>query len=139
MHRLFRRELLICVALLTAACSDNQTPVTPTPILPATITDTFVGTVGPTQLAHTHTFAVASGGTVTATLVTLTPDSTLVVGLAIGTWNGTTCQQVLANDQATQGSTVTGTLSAAGNLCVRIYAVGDIPNVETYQINALHP
>ena len=140
MHRVFLRELLIFAVLLTAACSSNNaTTTTPTPTTPVAITETFVGTLAPNQLAHTHTFAVPNAGTVTATLSSLTPDTTLVIGLSLGTWNGTACQVVLANDQATQGTTITGTISAAGNLCVRVYAVGTIPQVETYQINATHP
>lgn len=142
MHRVFRRELFILAVLavlLTAACSNDTTVVTPSPISPGSITETFVGTLAPDQLAHTHTFAVPSAGSVTATLASLTPDTSLVIGLSLGTWNGTACQVVLANDQASQGTTVTGTISSAGNLCVRVYAVGAIPQLETYQINATHP
>jgi hypothetical protein len=57
----------------------------------------------------------------------------------LGTWNGTACQAVLAKDNAVQGSTLLGTASTAGNLCVRIYDVGFLVSSITYQIDVVHP
>jgi hypothetical protein len=141
MFRIVRRGTAPAVlALLMAACSSNTTPTTTTPTpTPTTITDTFSGTLTKNG-GHTHPFAVAVPGVVTATLVSLTPDSTLVVGLALGTWNGTACQVILPADNATQGTVVTGNISSAGNLCVRVYdSTGNVVNIETYQINVAHP
>ena len=80
-------------------------------------------------------------GTVTATLTTLGPDSTFILGMSLGTWNGTTCQVVLANDRATQGSFIVGGVSSFGNLCVRMYDIGNITPTEpyTYEITVTHP
>ena len=77
----------------------------------------------------------------TATLTTLGPDNTLVMGMALGTWNGTTCQIVLANDTATQGTIITGGVSSFGSLCVRAYDVGNITAAQpfTYEITVVHP
>lgn len=47
-----------------------------------------------------------------------------LLGIALGTWAGATCQIVLANDIAGEGSTVTGVVQDAGTLCVRAYDVG---------------
>ena len=77
-------------------------------------------------------------GTLTATLRTLAPDSTLVVGLSLGTWNGSSCQIVLANDNATQGAVVVGNASTTTNLCARIYDVGSVVEPVSYQIDVVH-
>jgi hypothetical protein len=140
MYRVIRRELLVLGLVLTAACGDNTvTPPTPTtPTTGTSVTDTFEGTLNRNG-GRTHSFAVPSAGPVTATLVTLGPNSALVIGLSLGTWNGTACNVVLANDQATQGSTVTGNIGSAGNLCVRVYDVGNIVDPVSYQITAAHP
>jgi hypothetical protein len=132
-----RRLLLVALIAGAGACdSRTQTPTTPTQ--PTLITDTFDGSIGVSG-GITFSFITASAGTVTATLQNVTPDSTVVVGLALGTWNGTTCQMVLTNDSATQGSSVTGVVSGAGGLCVRVYDTGHLVAVTNFQIVAVHP
>jgi hypothetical protein len=140
MHRVLRCVLVFAV-LMTAGCSNDSTTTSASSTTPTTFTETFTGTLGPGAGAtsHVYTFSVANPGTVTATLVSVTPDTTVVIGLSLGTWNGTTCTDVIADDQTTQGVTVTSSLAAAANLCVRAYLVGPLPNLETYQINAVHP
>ncbi len=124
------------------ACGDSTSPTTPTspsPTTPATTTETFEGTLTPNG-ARTFTFTAGTAGTVTATLTTLAPDPATPVGLALGTWSGTTCQIVLANDNAVQGTVVTGAVSGAGNLCVRLYdAAGTLPGSVTFTITVVHP
>jgi ABC-type transport system substrate-binding protein len=139
MHRVLRGVLVFAV-LLTAGCSSNTTTTPTTTTTPVTITEPpFVGTLGPNQLAGTSTFAVGAGGTVTATLVSITPDSGTVIGMSLGTWNGTACAVVIDNPQATQGVTIAANLSTAGNLCVRAYVVTPLTNVETYTFIVTHP
>ena len=139
MHRLIRRELLVFAIVLTGACGNDNTVTIPTPTTPTVVTDTLTGVLTRNG-ATTFPFAVPSAGTVTAILASLTPNSTLVIGLGIGTWNGAACQMILANDRATQGTAVTGNISSAGNLCVRVYdAVGNIVDPQSYQINVTHP
>lgn len=133
-------QLLLFVALIagSAACDTREpaTPTTPTP--PTLVTDTFNGTVS-VNGATTFTFTTTVAGTVTATLQSVTPDSTAVLGLALGTWNGTVCQVVLANDRAQQGITVTGSVSGAGALCTRVFDVGQLTAPATIQIVVVHP
>jgi hypothetical protein len=82
---------------------------------------------------------VTASGTVTATLTKLEPDATVRVGLSIGTWNGATCQTIISNDSATQGTSVVGSADRAGRLCVRIYdAVGTLAEPTTYEIIVSH-
>ena len=140
MHRVLRCVVVFAV-LGTAGCSDSSSTTSPSTTTPTTFTETFTGTLGPGSGAtsHVYTFSVANPGTVTATLVSITPDTTAVVGLSLGTFSGTTCTDVIADDQTTQGVTLTSSLAVAANLCVRVYLVGPLPNLETYQINAVHP
>ena len=135
---LLRAFLILPLALLAGACGDNTTTPT-TPTAPTLTTETFTGTVN-INGAVTHSFAATSTGTVTATLTSMSPDSTLTIGLAMGTWNGATCAIVLANDKAVRTSVVTGTLSSvAGNLCVRIFDVGGITEPTAYEVTVIHP
>src|SRR5690349_19928982 len=101
-------SVLMLILALAACGNDTTTPTTPT-----TVTETFSGTVNQNG-AVTHTFTTTTSGTVTATLTTLGPDSTFVMGMSIGTWNGANCQLVLTNDSATQGTVITGGTSALG-------------------------
>jgi hypothetical protein len=131
---------LLAVVLL-AACnnSSTSTPAAPSTPPPSTVTESFSGVLPP-QGSATYFFTVANTGSVTATLTTLSPDSTLVVGISLGIWNGTSCRLIIANDQATQGTFISGNLSAAGNLCVRIYdSRSNVAAPETFQLTANHP
>jgi len=130
-------SLLALVLSAAAGCGDDNTPTTPTEPTPPTVTETFGGTVNRNG-AVTHNFTVSRSGLLTATLTTLAPDSALVIGVSLGTWNGTTCQIVLANDRATQGSVVTGNGGSAGNFCVRVYDVGNIGSAVEYTVTVVH-
>ena len=124
-------------ALSLAACNDNTATTTPT--TPATTTtETFTGTLT-VNGAKTHQFASTSRGSVTATLTSLAPDSTATIGVALGTWNGTSCAIFLPNDQATVGSILLATVSGVGNLCLRVYDVGKLTAPATYSVDVKHP
>jgi hypothetical protein len=131
---------VLALTLVLGACGDDD-PTTPTtPTTPPTVTDTFSGTINQNGAA-THEFSTQASGTVTATLSTLAPDSTAVIGLSLGTWNGSSCQLVITNDRATQGSVVTGGVSSFGSLCVRIYDVGSVTSAQpfAYEVTVVHP
>ncbi|MGH8638567.1 MAG: hypothetical protein ACREUZ_15630 [Burkholderiales bacterium] len=141
--RLLNTKLLgaLLLSCALAGCDDEPTtPTNPTPANP--VTDTFSGTVTQNG-AGTHNFAVSTGGAVTATLKTIGTDNTLVVGLSLGNWNSTasSCSIVLANDAATGGAVLTGTMTASGTLCVRIYDVGNITggSPASYSVEVVHP
>src|SRR4029453_19335720 len=106
-------------ALASAACGDDITtiPIDPTPVTPTT--DTFPGTINPNGGA-THTFATARAGAVTVTLNSLSPDDTVTVGLSLGTWNGESCQTVIARDSTVAGNSIVGCACASGNLWRRV-------------------
>lgn len=138
MIRPLTRELrwlaLVCLALSAVAC-ESATDPTDEPE-PQPVTETFAGTLSLND-AETHPFS-SNRGAVTATLVTLTPDSTATVGFSLGTWNGLSCAVVLDNPKATQGSTLLGSVNGTGSLCVRMYDMGTIVDPFTYEIRVVH-
>jgi len=133
----FLAVALAAVALGAGACDDNNSPTLPTnPEPPATVTETFTGTVNPNG-AVTHSFSTESAGTLTATLTVVSPN--VKIGLALGTWNGISCKIEIAADAAQQGVTVTGTASALGAFCARIYDVGELTENVSYEVRVTHP
>ena len=132
--------LTLLLPLVAAGCGkDAQTPTTPTASV-ATVTDTFTGTLTRNG-ATSHPFPVQSqvGGDVTATLKVVSPDGESVVGMSLGTWNGTACQAVIANDRATVASAIFGRATSTGILCVRIYDVGALSDSQDYEVEVVHP
>jgi hypothetical protein len=123
---------------LSAAACGNDTITTPTTSSTPTTTDTFNGTLTPSG-GNTFTFITARSGSVTATLTSLGPDSGLTVGLLLGTWNGNACTVQLVKDNAVQSSSLLGAASGAGNLCVRVYDVGNLTGPVDFQITVVHP
>lgn len=133
-----RLLLVVGLAASLASCG-SSTPATPTtPSTPTLVTEPFEGTLNPSG-AKTHSFTAAAAGSVSVTLDTLAPDDTLTVGLSLGTWNGAACTIVIAQDVSTKGTTVSGTISSAGNFCARIYDVGNLTANETYTLKVTHP
>jgi hypothetical protein len=136
MYRPVALLAVILTASVPAGCDDNDTPTLPTPEVPTEISESFGGTLT-LNGAATHPFVVQRAGNVTATLTSLSPDSAAVISLTIGTWNGQSCQIIIANDAATTNSTVVGTASA-GNFCVRVSDVGRLAASSDYAVTVRH-
>jgi hypothetical protein len=141
MKNSIRHTLLVLgslfVVLGSTACGD-ETPTTPTPVEPVTVTDTFSGTINRNGAA-THRFTTASAGTLSATLTELSPDPDLVVGFSVGLWNGSACNLIIARDEAVKATVIYGNVNATGELCVRIHDVGRIADTTDYTITVVHP
>jgi uncharacterized protein YceK len=138
MTRIFRLSLLVC-AIALPGCSSDDTPIGPDPTPVPTVTEEFDGELNRNG-GRTHNFAVGANGTVSATLTTLAPDSEMEIGFSMGTWNTSACAIVIANDKAKQGTVVNGQVNSfGGNVCVRIYDVGNITENVTYKITVVHP
>jgi len=128
----------LLVAAMAAACSSTPTTTITAPT--TSITETFAGTLTKNG-ATTYSFAISTplqSTNVTATLSSVTPDDTIIVGLSLGTWNGTACQVIITNDKALEGTTVLGTVNTSGTLCVRVFDVGGITNPLSYEIKVIH-
>ena len=133
----FKLAAAMAVLLSAAACSKSTATSPTTTTAPTNVTDTFTGTL--TRNGATNfQFSVSAAGVVYATLSSVA-DSSTVVGLSLGTWNGTSCAIVLANDQAAQGTTVTGSVTGIGTLCARVYDVGKVVDPLDYQVTVVHP
>lgn len=133
-----RFKLAAAMALMLSATACSKSTVTSPTTTPTTsVTDTFAGTL--TRNGATNfQFSVSAAGVVYATLTSVA-DSSTVVGLSLGTWNGTSCAVVLANDLAAQGTTVTGSVTGIGTLCARVYDVGKVVAPLDYQVTVVHP
>jgi hypothetical protein len=130
---------LLVLAAVSASCSNSNQPTIPTAPTPVTTTETFTGTINKNG-AFTHTFFTTTTGTVQATLTALDPESTTNIGFSMGTYSGSTCAVLLANDSAVKTSVITGSVnSAGGNLCIRVYDVGKITEETTYEVQVVHP
>jgi hypothetical protein len=141
MRRFIPRDLIVpaLFVLASTACGDDLTTTIPTDTTPPpTTTMTFSGSINPNGAA-THTFATTRLGSVTVTLSALRPDSTRTVGLSLGTWNGTACAAVIANDRATVSASILGRATSIGTLCVRIYDVGALAAPQDYEVEVVHP
>ena len=136
MHRFITRLVpLVAFALILSGCGNSSSDAAVTQP-PPTLTDTFSGTLT-LNGATTYNFTVTGVGSITAQLSTLSPN--VSVGLSVGTWNGSICQIVLANDASVQGSVVVGSTSATGSFCVRIYdASGTAVQPQMYVIDVFH-
>ena len=132
--RLF--ALLLCLAAV-AACGDDE-PTTPTQPTPRPeISEEFAGTLS-INGGRSHPFNTTGSGLITLTVAELTPDSTAAIGVSLGTWNGTTCQVILARDEATQATQVVGNAGAAGSYCARIYDAGNLRATTGYKLTVVH-
>jgi hypothetical protein len=136
---LFATLVVALPALWMSACGgeDPFTPTTPTTTTIPTVA-TFSGVLGRNG-ATSYPFNTTASGSVRASITALSPDSALVIGFSLGTWNGAVCNIVFANDAATQGTVVNGTVSSFGSLCVRIYDVGNVTEPVSYEITVEHP
>ncbi|MEI6244918.1 MAG: hypothetical protein WCQ64_07700 [Acidobacteriota bacterium] len=139
-HRFVKTILALSIPALGAAgCGTTSTTASlaSTTTAPTQITEAYSGTVS-VKGATTFTFAANSSGSVTAQLKSVSPDSAVLMGLALGTWNGVSCQVVIANDATQSSGMVTGAASAAGNLCVRVYDVGKLTQSQKIEITVTH-
>ena len=132
------RLVSLVAVTLTAGCNTNNpflvTPTTPTD----PVTATFTGRVTPNG-ASTHTFSATTSGRVTATLTSLSPDATAIAGFAMGEWTGIACVERIANDTAAQATVISGNVSAAAQLCIRVRDVGRFTEPVDYEVTVVYP
>ena len=119
--------------MLFRSTSTSTTTTSPSTL----VTEAFSGTIAKNGAA-TFNFAATASGSVTAQVKSMSPDSSALIGLGLGTWNGVACQIVIANDAASVGLTISGAASAAGNLCVRVYDIGKLTQSQTLEVTITH-
>lgn len=125
-----------------SACNDNKSPTEPT-TPPVSVSETFTGTLA-VNGAITYPFNVSAAGIVTGTLSGLTPeiaDAPIAISIALGTWDGTQCTLIVANDKAVKNSIVSGNATGARALCLRVADVGNVagaPEPVVYTVAVVH-
>src|SRR5262245_34901371 len=133
--------LAIFVALFAgAACHSTTTAPTTTAAAPSTVTDTFTGSIAQTA-NMSFPFTVTATGNVQVTLTDVEPLTTMALGVAIGSWDGTTCTPGLATtDHAKSGATALAGTAAAGSYCVQVSDAGNIPPTWTvsFTVQVIH-
>jgi hypothetical protein len=129
--------LLAALAFAAASCSAD---VVPTSADPDTTTDVFSTQLGIGGTA-TRSFKVRTTGTVSVTLTSVGPPSTVAVGVGVGIpqASGSGCsltRSVVATASADPQLTLT---ADGGTYCVRVYDVGNLTGDVTFSISVLHP
>ena len=137
MRRLLSVGLCMSVVVLgTVACGNDLTSLESTPS--QIITESFTGTLNPNG-GTTHPFLATGRGAVQATLTAIGEDNTAVVGLSLGNWTGIACNVSAANDNAIATMPLTATVSAAGQLCARVYDTKGLTAATSYTLQVIHP
>jgi hypothetical protein len=130
------RVVAVLLAGLLASCGgSNSTTPTPTP---TSVTETFNGTlaVGGTTA---FPFTITTPGVLTATLVSLSPQTTITVGFGIGQPSGTTCAFSAGSftESAKVGQVLSGSI-VAGSYCVSVYDIGNLQGSNDFVITVAH-
>jgi hypothetical protein len=129
--------VLMCVLVAAAACGEDTPTAPEQPVQRPTVTEPPIQGRLTVNGAATHPFTTGSGQ-ISVTVTELVPDSAAVIGVSLGTWNGTACQIVIANDNAAQGAGILGTASGPGAFCVRVYDVGQLKAATEYTLTVVH-
>jgi hypothetical protein len=131
----------LTILLASWGCgSTTSTPTQSTPVTYEQKTETYTGTlnVGETKPFH---FTVTNPGSLDAAITTLSPVSTLTMGLWLGAWDPLTetCpKSSVFNDAVRVNVPVSGTPQQAGEYCVAIWDVGNVQNATDFTITVLH-
>lgn len=134
------RSLLLLPALslaIVAAGCGSDTPTAPTDTPAVQVTETFFGTVT-VNGAATSTFDEAKAGSITVQLTALTPDDTVKVGMELGTWDGVGCAVGVSTTSAALNSSLIGTATGPGTLCVRVHDVGGLTQPTDFEVRVDH-
>jgi hypothetical protein len=129
--------VLVLLTLTSAACGSDDAPETPTEPSAVSVTENLTETLT-VNGAKTFPFIANRAGTVTAKFTALSPDDTITLGLSLGTWNGSSCQIIIANDSAKLNVTVVGTAQQTGQFCARVYDVGRLTAPTDFTIELTH-
>jgi len=138
---LARRRGWVSVGLVTlmawglSACNSSPTA----PVGNEVIVENFEGTL--TGGSVVVTFVVGQRGTVSVLLRNAFQSATslqITLGMAVGSWDGTTCELLVKNDASTFNTAISGS-ALPGNYCATLYDVGNIGgNPVAYAIEVQH-
>jgi len=135
-------SFLCVIGVLTVACGSDNTPSTPTtPLLPSS--EVFTGTLG-AQGSSFYSFTVATSGNVSITLASLVPKApgpavNTVMGLGVGTPDGTTC--AVTNSVTTAPGLTAQLVNSLtpATYCAKIYDLGQLTGPVDFAVRIVHP
>ena len=138
----FARTAAIGASLTFVACgSGGTTPTSPTtPTTYPQKTESYNGSIAPGETKWFH-FTVENPGSLDAAITSLSPVSTLTMGLYLGGWDATNeaCSKSnIFSDGARLNLVLSGTPQAAGEYCVAIYDVGNLQSSSDFGLTVLH-
>lgn len=117
-------------ALLSAGCHNPAASTAPT-------TDTFSGVVTAGSFDG-HLFSVANDGEVDIALTSLTPQSTITMGVGIGEPSSDGLCTLFGNINDSVGAVLASAV-AKGTYCYLVYDVGNIAGSINYTLTITHP
>ncbi len=122
--------------LLVAGCSSNNNTTTPTAAT-ASVTETFNGTLAQGGSAA-YNFNVTADGAITVTLVSLSPQATITMGLGLGVPAVSGCSVTTTQENVKVGTPIQATLPA-GSYCLLLYDLGNMTGADAYSLTVQHP
>jgi hypothetical protein len=132
---------LAASAALAAACGGSNDAATVTAPTGTVVTETFNGVV-PVGGSSVNNFTVTVPGTLSVTLLSTSPQTTLTMGLGIGNPGaGGTCAFLSGGTTQTFAGTtaqLSGTLPASGAYCVAVIDVGNAAGPISYTVTVAH-
>jgi hypothetical protein len=134
--------VLAASTALGAACGGSNNTSTVTAPTGTLVTDTFNGTVA-VGGSDAHNFTITTpGNALNVTLLSTAPQTTLTMGLGVGTPSSTGTCSILPNGSITTpaGSVaqLTGSNFGAGTYCVVVVDIGNAAGPITYTVTVAH-
>jgi hypothetical protein len=100
-------------------------------------TETFTGTLS-AKGSGVDPVTVAGNGNMDVTLVSLTPDTTITLGLGIGQPTAQGCSLLTSNESSRVGTILSGSVTP-GAFCVAVYDIGNVTTALNYTLTVAHP
>jgi hypothetical protein len=129
----------LLVAALAAGCGDSTESVTSPSSTSQTATQVFADIL-PVRGSSFYSFQVAQADIVSLTLASVAVDVTAlssVVGLGIGTPNGTDCEVTRSVSAAPALTSQLVTAMAPGTYCVKVFDLGNLPAAASFAVRIL--
>jgi hypothetical protein len=139
-----RAFIVLFVAAVAVSCGQDTTTTSPTSTETPRSTETFGGTLGIAN-SQFYSFTTISPGTTDVTLVSLRPSGNQVatlntiVGLGLGTPQGTDCALSSATTTAPGLRTQVTVATNISTYCVKVADVGNLTGAADYTIRIVHP
>jgi hypothetical protein len=128
--------LVALAAMAVGGCETTTSPPPPPAVDP--VTKTFSGTLA-VNGAAVHTFTPTEIGEINVTLKVLAPVSTVTIGMGLGVWTGTSCDVLIADDEAILNELLIGTATGVAEYCARLNdAAGQLTAPTDYTIEVRH-